>query len=330
MRKRLIVIIPLLIVAGITAGVMLNRNGRAADGVEASGTVEATDADLGFHAGGRIEKVLVREGERVTEGQVLAVLEAADLEARLAQAEAQLAAARARLSELEHGTRPEERAQAEAAAHAAERRLDEAKRVMDRTRTLYEGGAVSREAWEQTETAWEVAGAAHTQAVEQVQLVLRGPRVEQIAAQRALVRQAEAGVAQAQAALEHAIVRAPFAGIITDRHREPGESVSAGTPVVTLMDPSDRWVRIYVREDRIGMVALGQDATIRTDSDPDSAYGGRVVHIANDAEFTPRNVQTTEERVRLVYAVRVAITGDDAFVLKPGIPADVSLAMAGR
>ena len=91
------------------------------------------------------------------------------------------------------------------------------------------------------------------------------------------------------------MVTVPFPGIVTIRHREPGETVSPGLPVLTVMDPEDRWVRIYVREDRIGEVSLGQAATISSDTYSDRTYEGEVVFIANEAEFTPRNVQTTEE-----------------------------------
>src|SRR5690606_6934429 len=163
---------------------------------------------------------------------------------------------------------------------------------------------------------------------EQLALVRSGARRERVDAQRAAVRQAEAAVAQAQAMLSNARIRAPFAGIVTVRHRQPGEAVSPGMPVVTLMAPADRWVRSYVREDRVGRVSLGQRAEIRADAYPDRRYDGRVVFIAGGAEFTPRNVQTAEERVKLVYAVKVAIEGDSALELKPGVPADVRLLAA--
>ena len=113
------------------------------------------------------------------------------------------------------------------------------------------------------------------------------------------------------------------------RHRQPGETVSPGLPVLTLTDLDDRWVRIYVPENRIGAVSLGQGATIRSDTYPDREYRGEVIFIASEAEFTPRNVQTPEERVKLVYAVKVRITGDADYELKPGIPADVVLAVPG-
>jgi HlyD family secretion protein len=157
-----------------------------------------------------------------------------------------------------------------------------------------------------------------------------GPRAERIDAQRAALRQAEANVAQVQANLDNATIRAPFAGVVTVRHREPGESVGPGAPVLTIMNVADRWVRIFVREDEVGRVTLGRRATISSDSHPGKAFQGRVTFIASEAEFTPRNVQTTEERVKLVYAVKVAIAGDAALELKPGVPADVVIPAGQR
>ncbi|HEX6306547.1 MAG TPA: HlyD family efflux transporter periplasmic adaptor subunit [Longimicrobiales bacterium] len=293
--------------------------------VTASGTVEATDADLGFQVAGRLASIAVEEGGSVAAGAELARLELAELEARRASAAAQLAGARAQLAELEHGARPEELNQARAAAAATREQLEDAERVLGRMRALYEGGAVSRQSLDQAATAFEVARAQHEQAREQAELVERGPRAERVAAGRAAVAQAEAQLAQAEATTAHAVIRAPFAGVVTVRHREEGEAVGAGAPVLTVMDPADRWVRIYVREDAIGAVKLGQRAEIMTDSDPSRAYRGRVTYIAGSAEFTPRNVQTREERVKLVYAVKVQIEDDSAMVLKPGVPADVRL-----
>jgi HlyD family secretion protein len=302
------------------------RPGRGrSDALEASGTVEATEADLGFQVGGRVAEIRVREGDAVAAGALLARLDVSELKARRAAAEAQLDAARAVLAELERGSRPEELAQGRAAEQAARRRLEESARSLERTRLLHEGGAVSREALDQAETAYEVAKAQHEQAREQLVLLRVGPRRERIEAQRAVVRQAEAAVAQAEAALANAEIRAPFDGIVTVRYREPGETVSPGLPVLTVLDPGDRWVRIYVREDAIGRVSIGQAAEISSDAYPGETYAGRVTFIASEAEFTPRNVQTQEDRVKLVYAVKVAVVGDPGHVLKPGVPADVRL-----
>ena len=120
-------------------------------------------------------------------------------------------------------------------------------------------------------------------------------------------------------------MRAPFSGVVTVRHREPGEAISAGAAVLTLRNVDDRWVRIYVPGDEVGKLSIGEKASIAADG-LTSQYAGTVTYIASVAEFTPRNVQTTKDRVRLVYEVRVRITGDENMDLKPGLPADVTFA----
>ncbi|MDH3205660.1 MAG: HlyD family efflux transporter periplasmic adaptor subunit [Gemmatimonadota bacterium] len=329
MNKRIRILVPLLVIGGAIAWFVL-RDGDAADGMlQASGTVEATDADLGFQAPGRVLSIRVREGDQVSAGDELARLDAREMEAALGGAVAQLGAAEARLSELQRGARPQELATAEAATRSAVQRADEARRNAERARTLFAGGAISRQAMDQAETALEVATEARQQAEEQLALVREGPRTETIRAQLAAVEQARANVERAEAAVAYAVVTAPFDGVVTARHREPGEAVQAGAPVLTVLDPTDRWVRIYIREDLIGAVSLGLTAEISSDTYPDRVYEGEVVFIGSEAEFTPRNVQTAEQRIKLVYPVKVRITGDAGFELKPGIPADVTLLGAG-
>ena len=324
--KKIIPPIVLLIVAGASVWYYTSRRPEPTDGaLVASGTVEATDAQLGFQAPGRIVSLSPREGDRVTAGQELARLDRAELEARRAQSEAQVEAARAALSELEHGSRREEIAQARAALAVAEERRQDAERDLARTRRLYDGGAVSREALDKAQVALDVSRAQRTQAAEQLRLVEAGPRQERKAAARAAVNQAEAVVQGVEATLSNTVLTAPFDGVVTVRHREPGEVVPAGSPVLTLMDPRSRFVRIYIPENRVGAVRLGTRAEIKADTYPDKTYPGEVSFIASEAEFTPKSVQTTEERVRLVYEVKVRVTGDPQLDLKPGLPADVRL-----
>jgi HlyD family secretion protein len=291
--------------------------------------VEATEADLGFQVPGRVEEIVPQEGDAVAADAELARLDTDELAAMRNATAAQLSAAEARLSELQRGSRPQEVASAEAAVRSARQRADDARRDAERTQKLFDGGAVSRQALDKALTARDVADATLDQVEQALALVREGPRVETVHAQQAMVEQARANLARADATLENAVVRAPFAGRVTVRHREPGETVSPGAPVLTLLDPNDRWVRIYVREDEIGRVQVGMQAEITSDTYPDRTYHGEVVFIGSEAEFTPRNVQTTEERIKLVYPVKVRITDDADFQLKPGIPADVTLLESG-
>jgi membrane fusion protein YbhG len=309
----------------IAAAAVVLTGGRSGAAITASGTVEATESDLGFQVSGRIDSITVHEGDAVTPGEVLAWLDRRQLDAARDQAEAQAGAAQARLAELEHGSRPQEIAQGHAAADAATQQLAEAQKNLDRATRLVAGGAISQQQLDRTQTARDVAAAQAKSANEQLALLEQGPRAETIAAQREIVRQANAAVRQAEAMLRDAVIEAPVAGIVTVRHREPGETVAAGAPVLTIINPDDRWVRIYVREDEVGRLALGASASITADAYPGRTYGARVVYTSDQAEFTPRSVQTTAERVKLVYRVKVQIVGDSAQDLKPGLPADVVL-----
>lgn len=328
MSRRRIIIPVILLLALVSAGVywFTRRNATPDAGLTASGTVEATEARLGFQAPGRIASIEVREGERVAAGQVLARLDTAELDARLSAARAKIAGANSQLHEFQSGFRSEEIAQARAAVTAARERLEDARRDAARTRRLFEGGAVSPEANQKAATGADIAAAQLSQAAEQLRLLENGPRVERIEGARSQMQEAQAAAEAVNAQLANMAIRAPQAGVVTVRHREPNEIVAPGQPVVTVMNPADRWIRIYVPENRIGAVRLGARATVHSDSFPGKSYPGTVIFISPEAEFTPKSVQTTEERVRLVYAVKVRIDSDPALELKPGMPADVVLA----
>jgi len=323
-RRPIQIIVPAAAII-VVGAILLTRAGNGDGDLEASGTIEATEADLGFPVPGRVADIAVVEGATVSTGAVLASLDRSDLEAQRRAASAQASAARARLQELQRGFREEEVAQGRAALRAAEQRQADAVRDRERVEQLFAGGAVSQQRLDDARTRVTLAEADVERAREALRVLETGPRPEQIAAQRGLLEQAEATVAQLDAVLDHTVIRAPFDGVVTVRHREPGEIVPSGAPVLTLMNPDDRWVRIYVREDQVGKLTIGGGARISADAYPDRTYRGRIVFISNEAEFTPRNVQTTKERVKLVYRVKVRIEEDTAFDLKPGLPADVIL-----
>jgi HlyD family secretion protein len=322
--RRPLLIVGILIVLGAVAFLLVRRGGSRGP-LEATGTVEATESALGFTAPGRLQVLRVDEGDTVAAGAPLAALDRSETQAKRDQAAAQAAAARAQLLELQRGSRPEEIASAHAEAKAAADQLAESERNAERLRALVEKKVVSQQDYDQATTALDVARSRSTQAQQQLKLVEAGPRREKIDGARAQLDAAQASVKTLDATLAQMEIVAPFRGVITVRHHQRGEIVPAGSPVVTVLNRDDRWVRIYVPEDRIGAVRVGQPARIRSDTFKNRDYSGAVTTISSEAEFTPKTVQTREERVKLVYAVKVKITGDPGYELKPGMPADVTL-----
>lgn len=320
------IIAPIVLILVVTVVVALVRARRSdGDAMVLSGTVEATESHLGFPVAGRVDSVLAEEGDLVKRGALLAVLEDNEPRARRSQAAAQVAVARAQLDEVLEGSRSEEIAAADANRKGALERWENARVDLARAVALHEGGAISDEAYEKARLAEDVARTQHEAAEEQFRMVFTGPRKERIAAQQALLHQAEAALEAAEATLANLRIVAPFDGVVSIRHREEGEIVPAGGAVLSVQDLSDRWVRVYVPERRLAAVRVGASASIANDTFPKKRYAGKVATIASEAEFTPKTVQTKEERVKLVFAVKVRITGDSDVDLKPGMPVDVDL-----
>lgn len=321
----------ILLIAGVSIAIYvgLHQTSPTAS-LDASGTVESTDAALGFAAGGRISAILLREGEVARVGAVLAALDTTELMAHVRQLHDARALAGAQLRDLVAGSRPQELEDRRQVVVAARRGLDDAELDLRRMTALLATGAISEQTFDKTKLARDVAATQYAQAQAALSLAEEGARREQIAAARAAVASAESQLGALEATIPNYFIRAPWTGVVTDRAHEPGEAVSAGMPVLTVMNPDDRWVRIYIPEDQVGAVRLGQVASITSDAFPARSLAGHVRWISNEAEFTPKNVQTKDDRVRLVYAAKVQIDGDSAMVLKPGTPADVRVELGGK
>ena len=328
MKKRLVAVLVLLAAAAAATALWraLPWTPQApADRVIASGTVDATEVAISFRVPGMLRERTVDEGSVVQAGDVLATLDARDAAARLRQAQAAQDAARARAGDMEQGYRPQEIAEARAQVEQARANLANLEDEARRSEALFEGGAVTRQRRDRDRTAAAMALAQHRAAGERLKLLQSGYRREAVNASRAQLTEARAMVESARIALDDMAARSPIDGVVTRKHAEPGETLAAGRPVVTVTDLSRPWVRVYISEREIGKVALGALARIKIDTFPDREFEGRVTYVAAQAEFTPKNVQTQEERVKLVFAVNVTAQNADS-VLKPGMPADVYIA----
>jgi HlyD family secretion protein len=322
MKKKKI-IIPILLILAAAAAVLIFRNRQAPDPnvIRVSGNIEVTDVEVSFKIAGRVEERLVSEGQEVKAGQLVARLDSSDLAREIAQRRAQSAAAQSALAELKAGSRPEEIAQAEAALERARADGDRARLEFERQKKLYEREVISTREFDQAKTAYDAAEARIREVKELLALVRKGPRQEKIDQAGAALEQARQALALAETRMGYATLYAPGSGIVLAEAVEPGEFVSPGTPVITIGDLKSVFLRAYINETDLGRVKTGQAVRIKTDTFPGKAYQGRISFIASQAEFTPKNIQTQKERVKLVYRIKVEVPNPDQ-ELKPGMPAD--------
>ncbi len=297
--------------------------------VSASGTVDATEIAAAFRVPGILSKRPVDEGSRVKAGDLLAALDDRETVARLRQAEAAQQAAQAHLKDLEQGYRPQEIAEARAQVTQARANRANLAAEAQRSDVLFQGGAISQQRRDKDRTAAIVAAQESSVAQQRLKLLQSGYRPETINAARAQSAEAQAAVAATRVALEDLQVTSPIEGVVVRKHAEVGETLGAGRPVVTVTDISRPWLRVYIPENQIGKVRLGAAAKIRIDTFPDREFDGQVSYVSSQAEFTPKNVQTQEERVKLVFAVNVTAENRDG-TLKPGMPGDVYISTAGE
>ncbi|MBI5603730.1 MAG: efflux RND transporter periplasmic adaptor subunit [Deltaproteobacteria bacterium] len=321
--KKKIIIPALLVIAGVAAGIFYFKSQDVPETniVRVSGNIEITDIDLSFKIPGRIEKRLVSEGEMFKAGQIVARLDNQDLVQEMAQRKAQVAAAQATLAELKTGSRPEEIAQAEAVLERAQADGTRTKTEWERQKKLYEREVISAREYDLAKTNFDGAEARIREAKEILTLVRKGPRQEKIDLALAGLEQARKALALAETRMGYSVLHAPISGIVLSENVEAGEYVSPGTPVVTAGDLIRVYLRAYINETDLGRVKLGQKVRLFTDTFPGKAYEGKITFIASQAEFTPKNVQTQKERVKLVYRIKVDIPNPN-LELKPGMPAD--------
>ena len=295
------------------------------------GNVDLRQVSLAFNGSERIATLTVQEGDRVKAGQLLGTLDTRTLQLRVAQSEADIAAQQQALLRLKNGSRPEEvaqaRAQVEAAAADAELAQQQLERVQG-VRQTTAGRAVSQQDLDAAQARHRVALAQLENARKAQQLVVAGPRREDIARAQAQLDAALASLALLKHQLSEAELRAPVDAVVRARLLEPGDMASPQRPVLSLALSSPKWVRAYVAEPYLGRIREGMPASLRTDSQPDQPLDGRVGYISSVAEFTPKTVQTEELRTSLVYEVRIH-ADDGADRLRLGMPVTVQIALDG-
>lgn len=289
-----------------------------------TGTVETRKFDVTTKNSGYLRQLNVKEGDYVKKGDLAASQERNDLVAGLARDKANYKKAQAQLAKLTHGARQEELDAATAKRVLAQTVYDKAAKDYQRSKDLYKSEAVAKQELDHAIAAMDAAGADLAEANANEALAYAGTRTEDLAAAQEDVVASKAVIDIAQTAVDDLNVYIPADGYILTKNYELGEYVAAGMPIATVVDLSDCWVKVYLSSIEIGKISLGTKAKVVIDASPDKFLKGYVREISDKAEFTPRQSITKNERVNLVFAVKVAVDNSDN-KLKPGMPADVIL-----
>ena len=288
--------------------------------IQASGHIEATEIRLAAKVGGRLLEAPFEEGNTITTGELVARLETVDAEHQLAQARANAEAADAQLRLLLAGSRAEDLRRAEDQMAQAQAELDAARRDLDRLSGLADRGSATEKSRDDAATRMEIAERAVAAARAQLDKLVAGPRRQEIEAARAQRASAEAMVAAVEQQITDATVLAPTDGVVTTRVAEPGEILPPGATIAVLTDLARPWLTVWIDEPSLSQVILGQQVTVLIDGS-DRTFEGTVSFISPVAEFTPKNVQTPDERAKLVFRVKVQLANPDG-IFKPGMPAE--------
>lgn len=286
------------------------------------GTIDIRDASLSFNEQERIAEVLVEEGERVVKGQVLARLKTDRLEATISETKALVSAQQEKVKRLKAGSRPQEIAQARAEVEAVNIRITNAEQIRARLGRTSGTGATSKQDLDDAQSSLMVERAKLKISENALDLLITGPRQEDIAAAERQLEALQANLQLLSIRLTDMTLTAPAGGMIQSRILEPGEIAGPTRPVLTLALTDPKWVRAYVPEPEIGKIHPGMKAKVVSDSYPEAPIEAWIGYISPVAEFTPRTVQTEDLRTQLVYETRVFVH-DSEERLRLGMPVTV-------
>lgn len=322
MKKPVILAAALVLLGALSFFAWKEYKSQEAQSHVLTGTVEATKADITPKLSGYIEELHVKEGEPVVKGALAARLSRKDLEAAYLRDEAAYESAAMNLTKLQNGSRPEEIRQAQNETRAARAASVKASQDYARMEALLSADAISRQAYDAALEARDAAAANLAALEERQKLLETGARAEDLAMASRAKDQAAAAMAMSEESVKDLSIYVPLSGVILTKNFESGEYVSPGSPIATIADLSDMWVKVYISSTELEEIRLGQKADISIDGMPGRVFSGHIKEISDAAEYTPRQSITKKERANLVFAVKVAVDDGDGLV-KPGMPADV-------
>lgn len=268
------------------------------DRITGSGTLEATEITISSKSNGQVLDLLVKEGDHVQIGSVIAVVDTEKLALQKEQIQAGLAEVDYHISTAREGI------------NLAQEQVESITKKYERINKLQKEGAATQQQLDDIETMYN-----------QSQTQLKTTQSNLKAAQMKK-QQIEANLKLIESQIKDATIVSPASGIVINKFIEQGENVAMGLPIVTIADLTKLWIKLYVTAPQLGFIQLGEKAAIRVDSFPDRKFDGKIIWISSKAEFTPKNIQTEEARADLVYAVKIDVPNPD-LVLKIGMPADI-------
>jgi HlyD family secretion protein len=268
------------------------------DQITGSGTLEATEITISSKSNGQVLDLLVKEGDQVQIGSVIAVIDIEKLALQKEQIQAGLAEVNYHISTAREGI------------NLAQEQVESITKKYERIKKLQQEGAATQQQLDDIETMYN-----------QSQTQLKTAESNLKAAQMKK-QQIEANLKLIESQIKDATIVSPASGIVINKFIEKGENVAMGLPIVTIADLTKLWIKLYVTAPQLGFIQLGEKAAIKVDSFPDRRFEGKIIWISSKAEFTPKNIQTEEARADLVYAVKIDVPNPD-LVLKIGMPADI-------
>jgi HlyD family secretion protein len=302
-------------------------NDKDANLIKASGTIESVDVTVSSKLSGQIKKINIKEGDMVKTGDLLLELDHDLLDIQLRQAEARVEQANAQLNLLLSGARKEDIQMAEQSLKQAKINLELAKQDKDRFTSLYDTRTITKKQYEDAAARYDLAVTQYNAANENLNKIKSIIRPEEIESAKANIKSLTANVDLLKKNIEDAKVYAPVEGFVSKKFVEAGEIVSPQSSLMKISNLETVDLVIYLNEVELGKVKLGQNADIKIDTYKDKVYKGEIIYISPEAEFTPKNIQTQDERTKLVFAVKIRIPNQN-FELKPGMPADASLTIS--
>lgn len=299
-------------------------NQESVETFQTSGVVEAKEVIVSSEVSGKIVGINFDEGSRVDSGFVLCQVDTELTYQKYLEAKSQVEALFSQYQLLLKGARAEEIEAMEEVVNRARVNFENAQRQFERIKSLYDDGVATQEQFDNAKTLFESSKTQYEEAKKKLEILKKGARDEEIKIAFANYNRAIAQMKAIKIQLEKSKITSPVSGFVLEKFVEVGEFVSPGTPVAKIANLDEMYIRIYVPEKELGLIRINDTVNVRIDSHPDRIFRGTIIFVSSKAEFTPKNVQTKEERIKLVYAVKVKVENEDG-IFKPGMPADVEI-----